>query len=233
MWKPQVDALSHHARVICYDMRGFGQSPPPDGIYRQTDDLAAVLDTHDIRRAHIVGLSMGGGVALDFAILHPERVERLVLMDAAAGGHRWSNDWDDSVKAIWAKGRRGHLDEARRMWQEHDLFKHAFANPESADPLRCIITEYSGWHWHHRDPSNGMDPPALDRLDEVTAPTLILLGEHDLPDFHAIAARLEAGIAGAHLVVVPAVGHMVNMEAPDDVNRELLAFLGMGEADAG
>ena len=231
MWDPQFDVLARHFRTIRYDMRGFGQSPAPDGIYTQADDLVALLDARDIQRAHIIGLSMGGSVALDFAILHPARVDRLVLLDAGAGGHRWSDAWDNTVKAVWAHGRRGDLATARRMWLEFDLFKPALANPASSARLQQIVTEYSGWHWLNRDPSNGMDPPALQRLDEVVAPTLSLIGEHDLPDFHAIAAKLEAGIADNRTEVIDGVGHMSNMEAPVQVNRAVLAFLGAPAED--
>jgi pimeloyl-ACP methyl ester carboxylesterase len=89
MWAAQVDAFATRCRIVRYDLRGFGQSGPATGEpYANVDDLATLLDHLAIERAHIVGQSMGGGVAVDFALTHPARTRTLVAVDAAVNGWR-------------------------------------------------------------------------------------------------------------------------------------------------
>ena len=93
-----------------------------------------------------------------------------------------------------------------------------------ATRLVQIISDYSGWHFVNSDPGRALDPPAAQRLHKIGAPTLIIVGEHDLPDAHMIAATLEQ-IRNAHKVVLPGVGHMANMENSAEFNQAVLNFL--------
>jgi pimeloyl-ACP methyl ester carboxylesterase len=88
-----------------------------------------------------------------------------------------------------------------------------------------MVSDYSGWHWKNRDPGRSFKPPAIQRLAEIKVPTLIIVGELDPPDFHAIAKTLERGIAGATKVTLPGVGHMANLEAPERFNEIVMEFL--------
>jgi pimeloyl-ACP methyl ester carboxylesterase len=88
-----------------------------------------------------------------------------------------------------------------------------------------MVGDYSGWHWGNRDPQRGHDPPAAERLREIGVPTLVILGEKDLPDFHAIAKGIADDVPDARKVILPGVGHMANMEAPERFNAEALDFL--------
>jgi pimeloyl-ACP methyl ester carboxylesterase len=88
-----------------------------------------------------------------------------------------------------------------------------------------MVSEYSGWHWLHEDPQQHLNPPALRGLGSITVPTLIILGERDEPDFHAIAAAFERSIPHAERVTIPGAGHMVNMEAVEQFNDIVLRFL--------
>jgi len=88
-----------------------------------------------------------------------------------------------------------------------------------------MVTDYSGWHWGHRDPQHGNDLPATERLRDITAPTLVIRGARDLPDFHAIADRIAEQIPDARKITLPDVGHMPNMEAPERFNADVLGFL--------
>ena len=91
--------------------------------------------------------------------------------------------------------------------------------------LRAMVTEYSGFHFVHEDPQQWPDPPTSRRLAEIRCPTLVIVGERDVPDFRAIAGALADGIPGAEKIVIPGAGHMANMEAPAAVNELLLAHL--------
>lgn len=225
MWDDQFPALAQRYRVIRYDLRGFGRSAPPDGPYSHVEDLRALLDQRGIARASLVGLSKGGGVALDFALTYPERVTALALLDTILGGHAWSAEGSARDALVWQEAARGGIAAAKASWLAHPLFAPAMRRPAVAARLHAIIGDYSGWHFVNPNPEQGISPPAAERLHALSAPTLALVGEHDLPDFLAIAERIGREAPQARAVIVPDAGHMVNMEAPAAVNRALLAFL--------
>ncbi len=226
MWDEQFSALAERYRVVRYDLRGFGRSEQPtDEPYAHHDDLRSLLNFLGLGATAIIGLSMGGGVAANFALAYPELTSALVLLDAAIDGHRWSPEWREQLAAIGRGGRESGIAVAKERWLACGLFVPALEQPAVGAQLARTVGDYSGWHWINRDPARGLTPPAIDRLGEIAAPTLALLGERDLPDFHAMLARVREQSDRAQIVVVPDVGHMANMEAPEEVNRHLLAFL--------
>lgn len=90
MWEPQWTAIAENYQAVRYDLRGFGASDPPDGkTYCHIDDLRALLDALDIERAALVGLSIGGGIAVDFALAYPDRVRGVAALASTLGGFRW------------------------------------------------------------------------------------------------------------------------------------------------
>lgn len=218
MWHPQVEFFNKNYQVITYDVRGFGKSSLPDGPYDHADDLHALLDHLNIEQAHIVGLSMGGRIATNFALAYPNAVKSLVLMDSALDGYKSEVDW--SVHA-----KEQGLERAKENWLNHELFTVAQRQPEVVAALRSTVESYSGWHWLHHDPQSPANTHARDHLHEITKPTLIVVGEGDLTYFHNIANVLAAGIPGAQKVIVSNAGHMVNMEAPDKTNDLLADFI--------
>ena len=225
MWDPQWRLLQKEFRVIRYDLRGFGGSTVPMGPYSHCDDLLGLLDLLAARPAHIVGLSMGGRVALRFALEQPACVRSLTLLDTALDGHAWSDEWTRRMDAIVAAARGGDVAAARRLWLADQLFAPAKLGPRLAVELTAMVERYSGWHWWNPDPVHRPVSPAIRELANVTAPTLVLVGELDLPDFQSIARRLAAEIPRATLCTIAGAGHMTNMEAPAAVNDLLLAHL--------
>jgi pimeloyl-ACP methyl ester carboxylesterase len=226
MWNDQFEAFARRYHVIRYDLRGFGQSAPPQGRpYRHSDDLRALLAYLQIAHADVVGLSMGGGVALDFALDHPERVRALVLVDSTLGGYTFSDEWERDIRPVWATGRAQGIEAAKAAWQAHPLFEPIRQNPAAARAFARIVGDYSGWHFGGRDSEQARSVSAMQRLAEVRAPTLVVVGERELRDFLDIADALAQGIPGARKVVLPNVGHMSNMEAPEAFNEAVLNFL--------
>lgn len=225
MWDSQFDFLADRFRVIRYDARGFGESAVPDKPFRHADDLRALLDHLDVSTAHIVGLSMGGRIALHYALLYSEAIRSLILVDSAIDGFDWDESWSTSLDAIEACGHRDGAKAANRMWLNHELFAPAREHPDCAAKLAEIVDADSGWIWLHESLAQGIDPPARMRLAEIHVPALVIVGERDLPDFHTIADILAAGIPGAAKVEMPDVGHMSNMEDPAAFNKILLEFL--------
>lgn len=227
MWAAQVEDFSARYRVICYDARGFGRSGAATAApYRHVDDLRALLDHLAVERVHLCGLSMGGGIALDFTLTYPERTRTLTVVDAAINGWRWSETWETEIRPVWEAGRRGDSATARDRWLAQPLFAPANERPAVATALATIVGDYSGWHWLDQPHGHASpEPPAAQRLTQIAMPTLIVVGERDLPDFHACAAAMHQQIPDARLVTVPGAGHMTPMEEPAAFNRAVLAFL--------
>ena len=228
MWDDQFAPFAAHYRVVRYDMRGFGQSAVVGEIpYTHEEDLAALLDLDylAIARAAILGLSSGGAIAIDFALAYPAKTRALIVVDAALGGHAWSEEWSARWKGLRQTARTADAFAANEQWLAHPLVAPAQEQPAVAARLRQMVTGYSGWHWGNRDPQRGSEPPATERLRDITAPTLVILGERDLSDFHVIADTIIEQVSGARKLVLPGVGHMANMEAPEQFNAGVLGFL--------
>lgn len=218
MWNDQFDVFAKCHRVIRFDLRGFGKSPASIEPYRRIDDLNAVLEFFGLQRAHLVGLSLGGGDSIDYTLAFPQKVLSLTVIDSTLSGFHWSTDWDSQARELGLEG-------ARDRWLAHPMFEAALRNPTVAPRLRQMVADYSGWHWLNHDPELGPAQRAATRLNEITCPTLILVGKLDLPDFRTIADNLHREVQGSRKIVLPTVGHMANMEAPEAVNDAILKFL--------
>jgi 3-oxoadipate enol-lactonase len=225
MWDPQWSAFAQHHRVIRYDLRGYGDSSVPGGVYSHVDDLLALIHFLGARPAHLVGLSLGGRVALRLAAQEPDAVRSLTLADPAMDGHLWSPDWLRRWRKMTDAAKRGDLSQAKKLWQEHILFEPANKNPKVAEALRVMIDRYSGWHLGHADPGTAPQTPVAQMLQNISIPTLVVVGELDLPDFQSIARRLGQEMPQAELRTITGSGHMSNMEAPQAFNELVLRFL--------
>jgi pimeloyl-ACP methyl ester carboxylesterase len=105
------------------------------------------------------------------------------------------------------------------------LFVSVRENPAVSARLAQIVGDYSGWHWVSKDPN--LWAKDIERLEEIKSPTLIIVGEREVPDFRAISSILQQRIPDARSVVLPSAGHMTNMEAPDQFNEVVERFLGV------
>jgi len=226
MWDGQVAAFSERYRVLRYDLRGFGRSAVPEANvpYQHQADLAAVLDHFGIAQAAIVGLSLGGAVALDFALNRPERVRALVLAGSIVPGLA-TPDLAEISRAVWRSGKVGGADAAKALWIESPLFETVHTRPSVSDAFRSMVTDYSGWGWTDADPGHWAEPDCNAQLGNITAPTLVVVGGFDLDGMQNNADALAAGIPGAELVVLPGLGHLPNMEDAAAFNRVVLDFL--------
>lgn len=223
IWDDQFEEFSRRYSVLRYDLRGFGKSSaPPTEAYAHHIDLHELMIQRGISKAHFIGLSMGGRVAIDLALSSPHLVASLIVAGSVVHGYKFQA-FTQSSAAAEAKG--AGIAAANRRWLYHDLFRPALEKPDVAPRLKEIVASYSGWHWLNKNPWTPIDPPAVQRLSDIKAPTLILIGERDLPDFHAIADLLNHEIAGSRKVVISGVGHMSCMENPVAFNRVVLDFL--------
>jgi 3-oxoadipate enol-lactonase len=225
MWDDQVEALASHYQVIRYDLRGYGQSPPSTGPYAHVDDLRGLLEHLGITRAAILGLSMGGGIAIDFVLAYPEATQALIVASPTLGGYRWAAELDQSLGAIYETARRAGVEAARKQWLAHPLFAPARERPTVAARLAQLVNDYSGWHWVNPDPGRQLSPPAVDRVEEIAAPTVVLVGGREVPGFRVLADLLAKRVRSARQVVLPNAGHMGNMEDAAQFNRTVLSAL--------
>lgn len=225
MYAPQVEALSRDHTLIRVDLRGFGRSSEPTRGYRHADDLVRLLDELGIERAWFGGESFGGTVALDVAFAHPERVNGLILAPALPVlGWKWVEGFP--IAPAFEVARREGPDAFAAAFLDLPLMASATALPDVATSLRDMVGDYSGWHLRHRDPATYEAPNAIDRLHEVEAPALVVVGGHDVLDSRLVSERLATGLVNAEHHLVEHVGHIPNMEDPPLFNSLVLDFLG-------
>jgi len=231
LWDLQAPALVDAGhRVIRYDVRGHGRSTAPATGYTWENyalDLRDLLDRIDVARAHVVGLSMGGGIALQFALDFPERVSSLVLVDSALPGFDYSPEFagaiEELVAAVRAEGSRAAFE---RLWLTHPLFDGVRRFPERFELIRTMALAYAAADYYDETPHTPPERQAVDRLAELQAPTLVLVGELDVPDFQITTEVLAGNIADARLQVIADSGHIPALEQPEAFNRALLEWLG-------
>ncbi len=218
MWQLQVDYFAKTNQVITYDMRGYGKSEPPNGSYSHVKDLRELLASLKIDKAHIVGLSLGDEVAIDYTLTDPDTVLSLTLADTSLGGYSRTVDW-----RVYAKEQG--LEQAKENWLNHPVFAPSNHNSAVAKQLKAMVGDYSGWHWLNDDPRIKLNPPAIDRLGEINVPTQIILGELDLPYYHDIAKILIDKIPNSKLHIIKGAGHMTNLENAVKFNEIVDSFI--------
>jgi len=231
MWDPQWEAFQQGHRVVRVDLRGFGRSPYVPGTYSHPADLIALLDELELGPAALVGVSLGGGVALQVAVARPDLVSALVLVGSGLRGHNWSESvtraWDEEEAAF----ERGDLDTAveinLRTWVDGP-----YRSPGEVDPaVRQRVGEMQRRALElYADGGAAAEEEALlpdiaDRLGEISVPTLVLVGELDVSDMQAIAGRLQREIPDARGATIAGAAHAPTMERPDEFAELALRFL--------
>ena len=236
MWDDVWPMLTARHRVIRYDLRGYGDTPIPADRFGWTADAVALLGELGVERAHVLGVSMGAGVALDLALARPELVDRLVLVAPGLPGWKWSDAMDGFDAAETEAVERGDLDEA--SWINVRFWVDGVGRPGGvADPsVRQRVFEMQKHAFEIDNPDAKLTwlvDDRAERLGEVRAPTLLVVGELDQPDFLAIGRHMADGMPDARLEVMPGVAHLPPMEAPEAFTRVVLDFLAGESAAAG
>jgi len=228
MWDAQFVALAAHHRVIRYDERGFGKSSPANVAYAADEDLWTLLRSLHVPRASLVGLSLGGRIALDFALAHPSGVDRLVLASPGISGWTFSRGDTAWVAVARAAAARNDSVGIALAWLESAWMTPAMEQPRLRPILRKLIVTSAG-NWmqlvHHGDTERAANPPALGRTQFIGTPTLIIVGSRDVPDILRIADTLCATMPNARRVIFDGSGHVVNLEQPARFTREIEDFL--------
>ena len=230
-WNHEFTYFAQTHRVVRYDMRGYGKSEPVEGEFSHMNDLISLLDALQIREPLILmGCSMGGGLAMDFAVTHPGRVRGLIMVGSAPSGL----ELDVPAPAKFA--------EAEKAWEAGDIdrvaeietqiwFDGTGRTPDQVNQeMRRLCYEMN--HKALTNEVRGLgkrlantETPAVERLAELRMPVLVIVGAHDTPYILAAADYMKETIPSARKVVMEDSAHLPNMDHPRDFQRIVRGFL--------
>ncbi len=228
MWREQMDALAEEWRVVAYDVRGHGESGGGEksfSIKLFAQDLIALMDTLEIERAVLCGLSMGGYIALNAILTHPDRFKALVLSDTQCGADtpEAKKKRLNAIESIEKNGIEAFTDaglpnffapeslESRQNTVEH------VRSMMSATPETTLVKTLRAFYEREESCS---------KLQEIRVPTLILVGEEDKITPPEAAKLMHQKIEGSQLEIIAHAGHLSNIERPAEFNDALATFLG-------
>jgi len=225
IWDGQFLELAKDFRVVRYDRRGYGKSSNPKVPFSNVDDLNQLFVQLKIDKAIVFGMSAGGGMAIDFALQHPDKVTALVLVGAVVSGYGYSPH-------MLTRGGRISLEELIAdppkiiryfAWEDpYTLFsenieaKQRFVRLLVANPMNVSLDKFKF--------QKPRDRPAVKFLSEIKVPTLVLVGEHYIPDVHAHSGVIEVGISNAKREDILNAGHLIPLEQPEAFNSSVLTF---------
>lgn len=228
IWEEQMSSFSKRHNMISYDLRGYGQSDTPERPYSNVEDLKVLMDTLGLAKATIVGSSMGGSIAIDFALAYPERVQRLILAAPALSGRSYP------ASLLW-QGIKQHVQvrmqgrqRAIEAFIHHSFWRYFFPDPSKEKAWQTTVANVRNPANFCRFPPNlahVTKPYAIHRLAELQCPTLILIGELDHPFNRETANILHVQIKDAILIRMEGCGHLPFVEEPDQFNTYVAEFV--------
>jgi 3-oxoadipate enol-lactonase len=230
-WEPQVGTLRDAGfRVLRYDLRGYGRSSRlvPGRPYSNVRDLEALLDAREVSSTALVGCSMGGGIAIDFTLTHPDRVWAVVPVASAPGGFEALQEEDD-----WWEDIGGPIEDALRegdaalatQLQLELLWAPLGVDDAAGRAIRDIA--FDNVHTATMDESGAerLDPPAVRRLGEIDTPTLVVKAEHDPAYERRASDVIAAGVVDGRIVQIDGADHVVNLRRPEAFDAAVIPFL--------
>ncbi|MEW6413416.1 MAG: alpha/beta fold hydrolase [Candidatus Zixiibacteriota bacterium] len=225
VWNHQWENCANRFTMIRYDRRGFGKSPVPTKPYSNVDDLLTLFEKLGIDSAIVIGMSAGARLALDFAVEHQDRITHLILVSPVVRGLPLTDHF---------LTRGGHQDPAifsdpvllLNYYLDEDPYEIYSGNPQVREEAHTLMEGYLNnvdqiFNRLEQAPSY----TTLDSLDELDIPALIISGEYDLPDIHANAGAIAAGIRGSERVVLKDCAHRIPMEQPELLSQTVIGFL--------
>ncbi|TMI47666.1 alpha/beta hydrolase [Candidatus Bathyarchaeota archaeon] len=231
MWDIQFQLFSENYRVIRYDVRGFGKSDVAQTKFSDYKDLRRILDHLEAKTASLVGVSNGGRIASDFAVEYPSMVDHLVLVSPGMSGYKFSGpeeeklweEFDKQMKPQEEADREGRAADAVEMDVTAWAPAQTLANRE-----RITQIAMDNFHVHVENPWKLQVPPeprTWERLSNIRVPTLLIIGDRDVPAQILMVDNIHTHIPGSKKVLIQGGDHIVNMSKPDEFNRTVLEFL--------
>ena len=225
MWEPQVAALKNQFRIIRFDTRGHGGSSVPQGPYTLemlADDAVGLMDALELDKVHWVGLSMGGMIGQTVALKAPSRLKSLTLADTSSGYPPEAvAGWEERIKAARQNGMGASLSATIDRWFSPGFVK-AEPNIIASISQMIVSTPIEGYCGCGAAISRLNITP---RLGEISAPTLVIVGEDDPGTPVDMSEIMAKGIPGAKLVILPVARHLSNLEDQAGFNQALKDFL--------
>jgi 3-oxoadipate enol-lactonase len=226
-WHDNLPAFGRHFHAVAWDARGYGESDDYEGPLTFRDyshDLARVLDHFGAAKAHIVGLSMGGRIAMDFAEVYPERILTLTLCDT----HRGFSHFSAEKKAEFVRLRKEPLLAGGEPKDIAVPVAKTLVSPHaSQDAFDKLVDSMS--RLHKESYIKSIEATAYsdshDRLGDIRAPTHVVCGGDDRLTTPEMAREIAAMIPGAALTIIPEAGHLVNIEKPEAFDRAVIDFI--------
>ncbi len=229
MWNDQFMEFAKRYRVVRYDARGHGRSICEPDTFSHHEDLHAIVEKLGLEKPVIMGLSMGGYTAIDFALEYPDLPAALVLVSPGLTGYEFrSPEFIEFSKRIGAAVQSDDVEEIV------EAFQTAWTDgprrtPDQIDPAvrqkvhEMVLKNVQGWE--ERSIEYRPLPLAIERLENLRVPVLALVGDLDMPGILEIVHMIEQKVSGAQTVTVPGVAHLINMEKPEEFNRIVMQFI--------
>ena len=226
LWAPQVEILKLGFRVLTYDLRGHGKSSPLPGMpFSHVADLEGILNALGIDKAFIVGASVGGVIATNFAHEHPHRTRALVLVSSELVGAPNDENHIRFLASLKLAMRTGGPEKAVKRYMESELMKVVSRKPIARKRIEDMLSSHTWEVYKEGSPSGFKKAISRLELSEIHLPTLVIYGEKDLPRFIENAKILASNIPDAGLVAIPDAGHYPSLESPDFFNSKLIEFI--------
>lgn len=230
-WNNEFAYFSQNNKVIRYDMRGYGKSEPVDGEFSHMSDLVSLLGALGIHEPIVImGCSMGGSLAMDFALTYPARAKALIMVDAGPSGLELDvpapSKFADAEKAF----ESGDLDLLAEI-ETQIWFDGMGRTPEQVNPtMRKLLYEMDRLALSHEVKNLGKrlpntEMPAFDRLDRLNIPVLIVVGSHDTPYIIAATDYMKEKIRFANKITIEDAAHLPNMDQPQECQSAVEKFL--------
>ena len=227
VWDGQFLEFAKKYRVVRYDRRGYGKSPDPYTLFSDIEDLKQLFVQLKIDNAILIGMSSGGGLAIDFTLKYPQNVSTLILSGAVVGGYSYSSHMMtrggrvDSLEAL--------LSDPQKViqyfgWEDpYQVYpENIIAKKKCLELLKAFPNNVSFEKFNFMKPA---DRPAIKYLSEINVPTLILVGEYDIPDVHAHSGVIDAEIKNSKREIISNSGHLIPLEQPAVFNAAVMNFL--------
>ena len=233
-WDHEFADFSRDFRVLRYDLRGYGKSLPVEGEFSHIEDLTALLDKLGINQPLVlIGCSMGGGMAMDFALAHPSKMKALVMLGSAPSGLALDVHGHPKMEAAEQAYNSGDLDLLAEL-ETQIWFDGMGRTPQQVNQeMRSLAKEMDRLALAHEARGLGKRLPdahtkAAERLDELEIPVLLIVGEHDVPYVHAAADYMVEHVEhvpSARKVIIDDAAHLANMDQPVQFQSAVRSFL--------
>jgi 3-oxoadipate enol-lactonase len=222
VWDDVWPSFCRRFHTIRYDRRGYGRSPASTTWYTETEDLATLLHNRKVSRAVLVGSSHGGELSIDFTLQYPTLVRQLILVGAVVSGLPYTDHFLNRGMSNSQPFEKNDVQSGLANWAKD---KYLLASGHDAAKKRLLdLLTANPQDMTHSDYARPMQA-ALHRLKDIHVPTLILVGDADIPDVHAHAGAIEAGIPGSKRVVISDAGHLMYVEKPEEFGRAVINFI--------